>query len=82
MVLVKIPVAPLPATVAVKVTLTPLTGLPSLSVTFTASEGNAVLGYEVCVRLAVVVMLAAVPDVFVRLKLAVVDDPEAAAVTI
>jgi hypothetical protein len=75
------PLAPLAG--AVKVTTTPLTGLLPASLTVACSAvANAVLTVALCGVPAEAVMLAAVPAVFVRLKLAGVATPETLAVTL
>ncbi len=75
------PLAPLAG--AVNVTNTPLTGLLPASFTDACSAvANAVLTAALCGVPAVAVMLAAVPVLFVRLKLAGVATPETLAVTL
>jgi len=76
-----VPLAPLPG--AVNVTTTPLTGLLPASFTVACSAvANAVLTVALCGVPAVAVMLAAVPAVLVRPKLAGVATPETLAVTL
>jgi len=77
----KVPLAPLPG--AVNVTTAPLTGLLLASFTVACSAvANAVLTVALCGVPAVAVMLAAVPAVLVRLKLAGVATPDTLAVTL
>jgi len=76
----KVPLAPDAG--AVNVTTTPLTGFESASTTVaTSGAANAALTAALCPDPLVAVIVAAVPAVFVRLKLAVVDTPETEAVT-
>jgi hypothetical protein len=76
----KVPLAPLPG--AVNVTTTPLTGLLLASFTVACSVvANAVLTVALCGVPAMAVMLAAVPRLFVRLKVAGVA-PDTLAVTL
>jgi hypothetical protein len=79
-----VPVAtPAPAAGAVKVTVTPLTGFELLSFTVACSWlANAVFTVAVCGVPPVALIVAPAPKVFVRLKLAVADTPETAAVTL
>ena len=68
---------------AVKVTASPETGLPKLSVTVTSSGlPKAVFTVVLCGEPEVATMLLAVPARLVRLKLAGVLTPLAAAVTV
>jgi hypothetical protein len=79
----KVPLAPVAG--AVNVTDTPATGtgLPPLSTTVaTSGFVNAVLITALCPLPLVALTAAAAPAVFVRLKLAVVDAPVAAADTV
>ena len=76
-----VPLAPLPG--AVNVTVTPLTGLLLASFTVAAmAVAKLVFTAVLCGVPDVAVMLAGVPAVLVRLKLAGVPTPETAAVTV
>src|SRR5581483_10304694 len=76
----KVPLAPLPG--AVKVTDTPLTGFPPASVTVARrAVVNAVPAVVLCGVPPEATIPAGEPAVFVKLKLALPDTPEALAVT-
>jgi hypothetical protein len=78
---VNVPLAPLAG--AVNVTVTPLTGLLLASFTVAAmAVPKLVLTAALCEAPPVAVMLAGVPAVLVRLKLAAVATPDADPVTV
>jgi hypothetical protein len=77
---VNVPLAPDDG--AVKVTITPLVGDPPVVTVATRGAAKAVLTTALCGVPLVAVMVSTAAAVFVRLKLAAVETPEAEAATV
>jgi hypothetical protein len=76
----KVPLAPLAG--AVKVTTTPLVPVPPVVTVATKGAAKAVLTSALCGVPLVAVMVSTAAAVFVRLKLAAVETPDAEAATV